>query len=119
MDDETAKKSAKTLRQEFQDKSLCGFTLLFLEYFVFQRDFTKRHKDQDKHYPDIVYWTWVLDLELGLNLSQPGWALGAHWYPDHRRVWVYSYLVLPMALDRIWALVPQPSLNFELWKFEI
>ncbi|MEW6408464.1 MAG: hypothetical protein AB1465_07325, partial [Patescibacteria group bacterium] len=70
-------------------KDLKGQTLP--EYLIFQRDYTERHKEEDRPHPEHQYYTWLLDSELSEDASGPGRVLDAGWDPGDRQVGVYSY----------------------------
>jgi hypothetical protein len=83
VDAETLGKKADQLRELFNEQKLHGLTLQ--EYLIFQRDYTERHKTEDRPHPDTKHWTWLLDSEV------PGRVLGAYWGPDYRQVGVHSF----------------------------
>ena len=92
VDSETVHKSPQELREIFKQKQQTGLTLE--EYLIFQRDYTQRHKQEDKPHPDD--WsgdgkaTWLLDSELDQDSSGPGRVLRAYWNSAGRQVWVSS-----------------------------
>jgi len=88
VDPETVNKSPQELREIFKQKQQTGLTLE--EYLIFQRDYTQRHKQEDKPHPDTEYWTWLLDSELDKDSSGPGHVLSADWASDDRQVLVDS-----------------------------
>jgi len=89
VDPETVNKSPQELREIFKQKQQTGLTLE--EYLIFQRDFTQRHKQEDKPHPDTEYWTWLLDSELDKDSSGPGHVLFADWNSGNRQVRVHSH----------------------------
>ncbi|MEW6408240.1 MAG: hypothetical protein AB1465_06150, partial [Patescibacteria group bacterium] len=97
LEEELKKTNPRAEVKEFSDeflermtgKDLKGQTLP--EYLIFQRDYTKRHKEEDRPHPEHQYYTWLLDSELSEDASEPGRVLGADWLPDDRRVRVDSY----------------------------
>ena len=83
VDEETRDKTADDLRELFKEKGLHGLTLT--EYLIFQRDYTKRHIDDEKPHPDTSYITWLLDSELASSQ-----VLEAFWDSGGRQVRVDS-----------------------------
>jgi len=92
--EETLGRKFDVLRELFQKRKESGLTLF--EYLLWQRDYIRRHKNEEKPHPDSRLMNiWLLDSELAKNSSEPGRILYTHWNYDHIEIEAPSMYINP------------------------